>query len=355
MDIIYNGQAQGGVASQLLASGFNVNGLRPYIDIVDGRPVHCITVVENGKPTQKVLSNATATLRKDQWKHLDTAVVKVAKERLRTVQDLLGAGLTYNIPNGMGTTVLETETQSDITEADISMDGVRQSRADRPVYELKNLPLPIIHKDFHFSARQIATAQRSGSPLDTTTAELASRRVAESAEKLLLGTFGTYSFGGGNIYGYTNFPQRITKSITAPTAQGWTPATAVKEVLDMRLRAQLKHHYGPYMLYCSLPWDTYLDDDYSAAKGDNTLRDRLNAIEGIQGVRTVDFLSQTAFQLILVQMTSDVVREVIGLNFTTVQWESQGGLQINFKVMAIMTPQLRADQNGNTGIVHGSV
>jgi hypothetical protein len=30
-------------------------------------------------------------------------------------------------------------------------------------------------------------------------------------------------------------------------------------------------------------------------------------------------------------------------------------MMLNFKVMAILVPQLRADFNGNTGIVHGAV
>jgi hypothetical protein len=29
-------------------------------------------------------------------------------------------------------------------------------------------------------------------------------------------------------------------------------------------------------------------------------------------------------------------------------------MQLNFKVMAIMVPQLRSDFNGNTGIVYGA-
>jgi hypothetical protein len=29
-------------------------------------------------------------------------------------------------------------------------------------------------------------------------------------------------------------------------------------------------------------------------------------------------------------------------------------MRIHFKVMAIMVPQLRADMNGNTGLVHGA-
>ena len=59
--------------------------------------------------------------------------------------------------------------------------------------------------------------------------------------------------------------------------------------------------------------------------------------------------------MVLVQMTADVCREVVGMDITTVQWESHGGMQLNFKVMCILVPQLRSDFNGTTGIVHGTV
>ncbi|MHA1344969.1 MAG: major capsid protein [Candidatus Heimdallarchaeaceae archaeon] len=353
MDVIMNGQAQGDIATKLLANNMDPGILRPFVGN-DGRSY--ATIMENGKPTVKLLNNATATLRKDAWQILDAAVVKAAKPRLKAVADLRGAGLTYNIPNGMSKTVVQTETQSDISDAVISMSGIRQSDTDRPVYEITNLPLPIIHKDFQFPTRQVMVSRNSGSPLDTSTAELAARRVAEQAEQLLLGTSGSYAYGGGTIYGYTNFPSRLTKTMTAPTAGGWTAATTVNEVLEMRLQAQQAFHYGPYMIYCSTAWDVYLDDDYSANKGDNTLRDRLKAINEISDVRTLDYLDTagTSYVMLLVQMTSDVVREVVGMDINTVQWETQGGMMLNFKVMAILVPQLRADQNSNTGIVHGT-
>jgi hypothetical protein len=176
--------------------------------------------------------------------------------------------------------------------------------------------------------------------------------VAESAEKLLLGTYGTYAFGGGTIYGITNFPSRLTQSMTLPTASGWTGKTLLTEVLEMKQKSQNAYHYGPWVLYTSPAWDQYLDEDYSDAKGDNTVRERLAKIDGIAAVRTVDYL--TNYQMVLVQQTSDVIREVIGMDITTVQWESQGGMQLNFKVMAIMVPQVRADYNSKTGIVHGT-
>lgn len=350
MDFILNGQGHGDVAATLMQNNFDHNALRPYLS--DDGSKSMITVNQNGKHVAVPVANAQATLRKDEWKMLDTAIVKAAKPRLRLVADLRSMGLQYTIPNGMGKTVLETETQGDISGAEISMDGLNRSQQDRPQYELTNLPLPIIHKDFSFSARQIATSRNGGSPLDTSTAELAARRVAETAEQLAIGSLPNYKYGGGVIYGLTNFPQRNTKAMTNPTASAWTPQKTVQEVLAMKNISQKDYHYGPWKLYVSPDWDEYLDDDYSAQKGDNTLRERIAMIDGINGVQTLDYL--TGYQMVLVQMTSDVVREVIGMDITTIQWPSNGGLQMNYKVMGILVPQLRADQNGNCGLVHGT-
>ena len=349
MDFILNGQASGSVASTLLQTGFNVNTLRPFVG-KDGRS-YVTTVNEAGEATAVPLANSTATLRKDDWKLLDTAIIKAAKPRLRAVADLRGAGLDYIIPNGMGKTVLETESMSDITPASVTMDGMEESSGDRPSFSLVNLPLPIIHKDFSFSARQIMASRNGGSPLDTTTAELAARRVAEEAEKLLIGTSSGLKFGGGDVYGYTTFTSRMEKTITAPSASGWTAAQAVKEVLEMIKQSMDAYHYGPWMLYYSPAWSPFMNNEYKN-ESDDLLAERLRRIDNISDVRMLDYLENN--DLLLVQMTSDVVREVIGMDITTLQWETNGGMKQNFKVMAIMVPQLRADYNGKTGIVHGS-
>jgi uncharacterized linocin/CFP29 family protein len=326
-----------------------VTALRPWVG-KDGRTY--IARNENGKLVAVPTQNATATLRKDEWKILDDAVVSAAKERLRVVADLRAAGLTYNIPNGMGKTVLETETISDITGATISMDPGREAEGDRPQFDLSSLPLPVIHKDFYFGARQIATSRNNGQGIDVTTAQMAARRVSEEAEKLVIGLGSTITYGGGTIYGMTNYPSRITSvDITGPSESPWSGAICVQQILAMRQASIAKFHYGPWVLYNSPGWDQYFDDDYSSSKGDNTLRQRIKAINGIQDVRTLDYMPD--FQLVLVQQTSDVIRLVVGMDITTVQWETMGGMRLNFKVMAILVPQLRADYNGNTGIVHG--
>lgn len=351
MDFINNGIASGSIAQMLLNGNFDINDLRLYQG--DNRTGTYKTVFNaQGEPTQVQVSNANATLRKDEWIELDKAVVKAAKPRLNLVGDLRSSGLSMTIPGGMGKTVLQTQNQSDINGASISMNGNDDNQDDRPVYDLTNLPLPIIHKDFTIDARQLSASRQGGSPLDTSMAALASRQVADTAEKLAIGVLASYTYGGGSVYGLVNFPDRLTKSMTLPTATGWTGATFLGEVLDMRQQSVDAFHFGPFKLYVSPSWDRFLDSDYSTAKGDNTLRQRVEAVQGIDGVTTLDFL--TGFQAILVEQSADVIRMINGMDPTTLQWETNGGLQLNFKVMTIMVPQLRSDFNGNTGIVHGT-
>jgi uncharacterized linocin/CFP29 family protein len=349
-DYILNGTAHGNVATRLILNDGDPLAMRPFIG-QDGREYILRNV--NGEVKPILAINADATLRHEEWLHIDQAILRVARERLRAVQDLRDRGLTYTIPNGMGSTVMLSEKQSDINDATISMDGIREGANDRPVYDTDYLPLPIIHKDFHFSARQILASRNGNTPLDTSMVEMATRKVAETAEKLLLGitTYGTY--GGGTIQGYTNFTSALTATLTTPVGNASTRgATLIAEVLAMRQQLHGALYFGPYMLYNAPNWDQYLDEDFKA-NSDKSVRQRLMEIEGIQGPRTLDYL--TGHDLIMVQMTSEVVREVIGMDIQALQWESHGGLQTNFKVMAIMVPQLRADYNGNTGVCYGSI
>lgn len=387
-DFVLNSAPEGGVAVDFLDPNhrFETGLLRPYVDIhtkekmvtintgrktFDKKTNQFVPVYEEvslnelmANGVNSPVANA-ASLRKDEWIALDTVVIRAARQRLRAWADLSAAN-SYGL-NGMARTVLEHETMSDPGEAQVDMDGLTEGRTDAPRFQLEALPLPITHSDFWFSSRKLAISRNSGTPLDTVMAEAAGRRVAEAIEKTLIGAqtglaFGTDSRYGraSQVYGYTNFPARVTyTSVTNPSTGGWKPSDTINNVLAMRELLYDRNMYGPFMLYHSADWDQYLDGDYYAlatsgmTAPNQTLRQRLTSIEGIQGVRRLDFFS-TAFSLVLVQMTADVVRAVNGMDITTVQWESQGGMRLNFKVMAIQVPQIRADYNGNCGICHGT-
>lgn len=356
--------------------------------------------------------NAT-TLSKESWIELDRKILRAARYRLRAYADLSAAS-SFGGFNAMGKTILEYQTITDIGEAIVDMSGTTKGRGDRAQFQLQGTPLPITHSDFTYDARELAISHNTGMPLDTTHGEMAGRRVAEAIEKTTIGnqlgiTYGgasTYVGGYGRaatVYGYINFPARLTKNnITAPTAAGWTPATTLANVLAMLDLLKANKFFGPFMLYHSNDFDQYMDNDYILTGGNvatQTLRERLKSIQDITDVRRLDFLFATPpqtnvtasnysgpggenlltsgqpstnpttgnvtpglpnatggnpFTLLLVQMTEDVAQAINGMDITTLQWETIGGMEINFKVMCIQLPRLRADAYGNCGILHAT-
>ena len=335
---------------RLIAANGDPNVLRPYLG-EDGKS-YVTKIEKNGEGVPIHVSNAHATLRYLDWVLIDTAVVKAATPRLKLINNLRAAGLTFAIPQGMGKTVLTTETQSDVEDAVINMDGTAESPNDRPEFEASNIPLPITHKDFQFSARQILVSRNGGSPLDTTMAELSARKVAKSNEQLALGVLSTYTYGGGTLYGLLNYPSRMTRTITQPTGVAADGANLLADVMAMILQSTNAYHYGPWKLYTSPNWSQYLAADFKA-NSDKTIRQRISEIDGISEILTLDYM--TNYDLCLMQTTTDVIRLVIGMDLVTLQWDTKGGMQKNFKVMDIIVPQTRADFNSRTGIVHGSV
>jgi len=382
-DFVLNGQGHGEVGDILSNQvRFDPGLLRPFID---RRGKKCVMVNTgqmkyNEKSKQQepdmrkmalndamdfgfnpnLVGNATS-LRKDDWIMLDRAVLRAARARLRAWTDLESAS-SFGGFNGMAKTLLEHETMPDVGEAKVDMDGITEGRTDAPPFQIEGLPLPITHSSFYFSSRRLAVSRNSGTPLDTTMAEQAGRKVAEQIERSVIGNVTAFPYGpqtgtygrAPKVYGYTTHPARNTKTdMTVPT--GSNGNTTVSEVLGMIKTLNDDNFFGPFMCYHSTDWAQYMDQDYSTSKGDNTLRDRLRKIEQISDVRQLDFLTST-FTIILVQMTSDVARAVNGMEMTTVQWETRGGMQINFKVMAIKVPQIRANYGtaANCGIMHGT-
>ena len=146
------------------------------------------------------VANAT-TLRKEEWINMDRRVVMSTRQRLRAWTDLSSAAGVGGF-NGMSKMTHEYEAMSDPGEAVKDMDAVVDARNDAPLFKLRSVPLPITHSDFFFTARRIAVSRNTGTPIDTTMAEAAGRRVAEMVEKTLIGTetgvtFGTQTAGPG--------------------------------------------------------------------------------------------------------------------------------------------------------------
>lgn len=389
-DYVLNGIGHGQVGEGLARFNFDPGFARPWVGYDrNGRAIRCVTINTGRKVTDNATGrkvwekknvpisallqqgyfhpiwNAT-TMRKGDWIELDKIVLKAARPRLSAWADLAASSQVSGF-NAMGRLTYEYEAMSDPGEAVVDMDGLADARQDNPLFKLRSLPLPITHSDFMYSARRIAVSENQGEGLNTTTAEAAGRRVAEMIERTTIGTetgmsFGTQAAGfygshdgTSTVYGYTNYPYRITKTdLTTPT--GANPDAIMTDVLEMIETMTSNNFFGPYILYVSTGYTRYLNDDYFRAGSTSAVRSvkqRIMEMEGIQDIRRLDLLTG-GFQMILVQMDSETGQAINGMDLTTVMWESQGGMRINWKVMAIQVPLLRARYNGIAAILHGT-
>ena len=351
IDFIGQQGGQGDIAGLVMNGGLNPHNLRPWIGD-DGKTyitVHTGGDLDNPKNYKAVQIQANGTLRRDEWKLLDEAVLQISRTRLSGVQDLIDNNLVYNM-NGMGSTVLEYHDLSDAMSAELSMDGISRGKGDRPVYGTNYLPLPIIHVDYEINTRVLNASRKLGNPLDTTSAEAAARKVSEKLETMLF-TNTSYTWGGGTIYSYINHNNRNTVTLDQNwDASGKTASEIIADVMSMKQSSINAKHYGPWMIYIPTAYETIIDEDYNAVTPGTTIRERILKIAGIKGIKVVDTL--TANNVVMVQMTPDVVRLVRGMGIQNVQWQEEGKMVTKYKVMTIQVPQIRADQAGNSGLVH---
>lgn len=365
VDLMGRGQYQGNFANQL-ANNADIGSLKPFI--YNGRTY--IQIYKGGNKSDPKsygvvpLQANTGTLQRDEWKQLDTEVTTTARSVLNGVMDLESNGLTYNLGNPMGTTVLETRDRKDFGEAQMDMDGVYRGNNDRPVYGYNYLPITIIHCDFEINARELAASRRNGSNIDTTDAEMASFNVASKLESLLF-TDTTYSFGqkddrGRNtIYSYINHPDRIKYTLgTSWASLDFDSQTSsggqviVDEVNDMIQDLVDLHLPGPYTMYIPTGYSKVLNNDYNGYKS-ITVLERLLKLPGLKAIKVIDTLP--ADNVLIVQMNKRTVRLVKGIPIQTVQWKEEGNFITKFKVFTIQVPQIRSDLNSACGVLHASV
>ena len=363
-----DGRVRGDLANYMHANGkMDPNRMRPFLG-VDNKSY--FTVYKGGDPEKKenwIVTPApittNATLRRDEWKALDDAVVRAADYRLGGIDDLISRGLTYNLGNAMGTTILEWHDVAGDLTADMTMDAITRAQNNRPDWNYNYIPIPIIHVDYEINTRELAVSRNMGNPLDATMAERAARAVNEKLENLLF-TDTTYSYGErdsrnrNTIYSYVNHPDRNLDDLgTSWTDSSVTGKDIVDQIIAWKQISMDDRHFGPWQIYIPSEYETKLDEDYTGSTPDTapntTIRDRIMKISGILGVKVIDTLA--ADNVLFVQMTSDVVRLVRGLGLQNVQWGEEGNFITKFKVLTIQVPQIRSDPAGRSGILHLSL
>lgn len=353
VDHIFNGQGYGGVAEALVDQDLHPGMFRPWRSKKNGKSY----VSVNGR---NLAYNARATLTKEQWKAMDSRLITVARPLLRVWGDIVGEGLTHNVPDGMGTIFLQQQTMTDGGTAIISMDPAVEAERDRPTFDTRSFPLPVIHGDVSFSMRQLVVSRRPGLggiavPLDTTMLEQVTRRITEKVELMTIGASNqTFNYGGATpIQGLTTKTERLTSTLTLPTDPSWTPELFNEEILDMIQDLQDLQFNGPYGVYYSPSWGKYLNGPFSSAYNGGSLLNYLRGIDEVKWFKKIHY-GLSGYQVIVFQLSSDVIRAVTGLRLQTIQWYTKGGLGWHAKVICMMVPQLQTNADNETGINHGT-
>src|SRR5690625_740319 len=95
-----NGGGQGPLAQNLSSGRLDVGAMRPFI-AEDGNSY--VTVYQGGNPKKaeswKMMQVNSGTLRRDEWRQLDEALLGIAEKRLSGTQALVSRGLTYSLGN----------------------------------------------------------------------------------------------------------------------------------------------------------------------------------------------------------------------------------------------------------------
>lgn len=302
-------------------------------------------------------SNAS-TLERDEYETLSDRIIQTFKRNLVGLDDLQEQGLTRNI--SLATQVDLWQTVSEVTEADITMDGEDQAQNDRVEYTTDGVPVPIVHKDFRIPQRELETSRRMNNDLRTDTGAEVSRAVAEMASQMLFqGWNPAVSTERGDdwqVYGYTD-----SEVSTNVSGNQWTNSPG--EIRDAFVGAidalTDENNQDPagdgFLTYVSQTqyreFRSAIDPD---GDGNLTVRERIeNEFDAELGaIQSVPDYVLPDGEMVMVNPTPDVVELALAEDMQTLEWSSGSGMTNFFKVLWSGAPEIKTDAQGRVGVAH---
>lgn len=306
----------------------------------------------NEEERKKIAANAT-TLEEDEWRTLTDRMTQVYRSELVAVNDLMEAGLDRNI--SLATKVDLWQELDEMTEAEVSMDGENRSEEDRMTYGTEGTPVPIIHKDFRISERDLESSRQLNNDLRTDTVADATRAVTEMMETLVFDGWGPNVSDNRStfqLYGYTTHPDR-----NQYTGSDWGTNSNIRpDIVGMLDNLdQNERDGGDFWLYLAPPqWREFRSAIDPDGDGNQTVRRRVmeEFDQEIDRVRRASYLSDG--EAVMVDPREDVVELAVAEDVQTVEWQSGSGMTNHFKVMSAIAPELKSDSKGQSGIVHAT-
>jgi uncharacterized linocin/CFP29 family protein len=315
------GNAAPSLQQRLLESDFDADILRPCVGI-----------------------HANAVLNDGEWGRLDAATMPAFEQALVGVADLRNLGLVENL-GGMGVILTEYARAGSMNGAEISMWASIDAEQDRMMFDLQEVPIPCIFKEFQLDLRFVRRARLLGTPIDTLQAVEAGRVVGEKLEDLLFNG-NTTVYGGKPIYGYRTHPDRNTAS-----GSSWATVTNIfPNVLTMFGSLMADEMPGPYGLYVNHAEYIKLHAIVEATGQLTAMQQILRNVEDIAFVRRTKHMP--AGQAVLVALNSSTVDLAVAEDLAPYEWESRGGITSHYRAMMFAAPRIKSAKDGKCGIYH---
>lgn len=290
-----------------------------------------------------------ATLPHEAWVEWDKEILRVAEGELGLADDIVNAGLIHPL-RGIGVTESRYQRQDTMTPATSSMDTATEGILGRITFDSVSVPVPVHHKEFRLDARVLDAY----SELDMTEITSATRSVKFKLDDMVMNGIPA-GVVGDEIFGYTTHPHRGTYTI--PVAWNVSGADPVKDVLNMIVEARNMNKNGMYYLYVSEDYWPILEADYSANKGENTLKQRIENISAIASVKVVNKRILATNTVALVQMDRETVDMAMArpLGSYAYRTNTTPNSPTFFRVDSIQVVRLRSDRDNQIGVVIGTV
>jgi len=294
---------------------------------------------------------ANGTLRHEDHKKIMQDLIQVRQNPTTLVADLKAAGLKTTA--SVSDMLIGVEDTNEFGPASRSMNPTAVTN-DQSDYGLVYTPLPITHAGWSIPYRQGQFGYKSSNSLKASV-----RVVQESLDDMVMNgdaqiQVPTSGSGTVTIYGYKTHPERQTATIS-----NWktNPENIISDTLGMidQMVTNVKDiEANSLTLYIPYEYQTVMQEDYSAQKGDRTFMERLMAIKEIKDIKTSRDLGAT--EVILIELSARTVEYAEAIDITTLPYDKSNPLDpSNFVTYSLGVPILKVDRNDRLAVLHGTV
>jgi len=305
-------------------------------------------VVERSDDAKSLLTNASGTVRHEDFLIIRDRIVEIRRRKLNGVSDLMDSGLSFSV--AISDQLVGFENVNEFEDAEQDMNP-NTSKGNDTKFTEEFVPNPITHMGFDVPMRQMNFDYKRSLGLSESV-----RKVSERVEKTLFNGNAaitvTYAGQAFPIYGYTTHPDRGTGTISdwAAIASIGLIVPELTYQLGLMWSTQGGVDNDSVMVYVSNAIWTMLQND-NKANSDKTVLQRIREIAYVKDVKPAEFLAGTS--AVLVEMAPRTVELAVASDIIAVPHIKTNPLAPQtVTTYAAMVHQIKSTQTNQTGIRH---